>query len=181
MAAAIYPNQKTVIIKKTPCKTDFLQISNSEWQEAVRKMDRNFGAFKLYLYLAANEIDYEKGLSFVAIEKALRMSKSAYYEAVKKLEEYGYLVDRGRNKLEFYTTLSATAENSAQQEISREQENSAAQENVNKNLLSAPQENSGEQEKADKNLHSAEQENSVRQENQLNSAPQENGWDVFNF
>ena len=163
MAAAKYPNQKTIIIKKTPCKVDFLQISNKEWQDAARNMERSFGAFKLYLYLAANEIDYEKGLSMVDVEKKLGLGKSAYYDAVKKLEDCGYLVDKGRNRFEFYTALSAEAENSREMENSGEAEISARAENDLKVLLSA------------------EPEISAGTENDLNSAQAESGYDTFNF
>lgn len=98
------PNQNIVIIKKTPCKENFLQIKNEEWMQAAKDCGVALAPFKLYLYLAANEIDYEKALSPVAVEKAVGIKRSNYYNVINKLKDLGYLVDIGGNKFEFYTS-----------------------------------------------------------------------------
>ena len=99
-----FPNQNIVIVKKSPCKNNFLQVNNEEWMQASKDCGKSFNAFKLWLYLAANEIGYEKALSPVAVEKVLDMKKTSYYDSIEKLREKGYLVDIGGNKLAFYTT-----------------------------------------------------------------------------
>ena len=99
-----FPNQNIVIIKKNSCKNNFLQVNNEEWMQASKECGKSFNAFKLWLYLASNEIGYEKALSAVAVEKALDMKKTSYYDSIAKLRKVGYLVDIGGNKLAFYTT-----------------------------------------------------------------------------
>lgn len=99
-----FPNQNIVIINKSPCKNNFLQVSNEEWIQASKECEKSMNAFKLWLYLAANEIGYEKALSSAAVEKALGIKKTSYYDSIAKLREKGYLVDIGGNKLAFYTT-----------------------------------------------------------------------------
>lgn len=143
----IVPNQQVVIIKKTPVKTDFLQISNKEWMFAAKDFDKNFNAFKIYLYLASNEVDYEKGLSFQDISNKLGIGSSSYYAVKKFLLEKGYLVDIGGNRLEFYSTpfrQSGKVENDLN---SATAENSARTEKVENYLLSARMENSATAEK----------------------------------
>ena len=122
-----YANQNAVIIKKTPCQKDFLQISVEEWEEAARACKLKFGAFKLYLYLASNAIGYEFLLSQVAACKALGFATSTYYDSIDVLEDLGYLIDLGDGKMEFYTKR----QNSATVEIKDNNINSAAQENSN--------------------------------------------------
>jgi hypothetical protein len=153
------PNQNIVIIKKTKPRDNFLQISNEEWMKAAVDCDKSFNAFKIYLYLAANEIGYNKALSRQAIENALCIKSSSYYTSIDKLVELGYLVDIGGNKFEFYSTPfrssgkiekdldSTLAENSVEMENSTlaENKNSALTENsigMEKNQLSAEAENS---------------------------------------
>ena len=100
-----YPNQEIVIIKKTPCKNNFLQINNEEWMTAAVDCGVSLNTFKIYLYLAANEVDYEKALSKEDIMKKLNMGSTSYYDGVKKLKKLGYLKEVGKNKLEFYTSI----------------------------------------------------------------------------
>lgn len=144
-------NQKIIIIKKTPCKSNFLQVSNEEWMQAAVKCEKSFAAFKLYLYLAGNEVGYNLALSQVAVEQALGIKKTGYYDAISKLQELGYLVDIGKNQMEFYTALSATAENSVPEE-KEDNKNSALAEN------------------------SFTEENSVVEENSFPAEKNENGW-----
>lgn len=155
------PNQNIVIVKKTPCKANFLQVNNDEWMTASIACGKSFNAFKLYLYLAANEIGYEKALSQQAIENSLKMKSTSYYDSIAKLKELGYIRDIGGNKFEFYTTpfrqngkvendiLSVTAENKM---------------NDLNSVLAESNSLSAQAEKVDKNLNSATAENSVETE-----------------
>lgn len=147
-------NQKTVIIKKSPCIKDFLQIQNDEWQEAAR-LCNTFSAFKIYMYLASNAANYQQLLSEVAASKALGFQKTAYYNGIKELKDLGYLVDIGNGCYEFYTKSknSAVKEDSAleeNKEFSALKESSAVEENKeNKEnkINSALEENSAVKEK----------------------------------
>lgn len=96
-------NQYLVNIKKTPCAKNFLQINNDEWQGLAKNCD-NPSALKLYMYLAANEINYKFALSQVAVENALGFKKSAYHKAIDTLKELGYLIEVGKDQYNFYTT-----------------------------------------------------------------------------
>lgn len=95
-------NQYTVIIKKSICEKNFLQINNQEWQDAFKVLTRS--AFGLYLYLAANAQGYRLELSQATLENEIGIKKSAYSDARKELIDKGYLVDTGKHILEFYST-----------------------------------------------------------------------------
>jgi len=157
MAKSPVANQKTVIIKKTSCTKDFLQVQNDEWQEAAR-LCKKYSSFKIYLYLAANAANFNYLLSGVAMEKALGFKSSAYYEGIKELKALGYIVDKGSNIYEFYTKpqdsalkeSSSVEEDSAVEESKENESNSAVEESsfVKENELnSALKENSGVEEK----------------------------------
>lgn len=152
------PNQNIIIVKKTPCKTNFLQVNNDEWMQAAKDCGQSFNAFKLYMYLAANEVGYEKALSYVAVHKALGMQSTSYYDSIAKLKGLGYLVDIGGNKLEFYSTPF-------RQSGQEEKNPNSAEAESNKNLHSAETENSARAENEEKNPHSAGTENSAVAEN----------------
>lgn len=102
--AKTYPNQNLIIIKKTPCKTNFLQISNEEIAVAAKLCGKSFNAFKLYLYLAGNEIGFNKALSYEDFSRKWDVKSSSYYENFDKLIELGFIVPIGGHKYEFYTT-----------------------------------------------------------------------------
>lgn len=132
---AKYANQNIIIIKKTPVQKDFLQISNKEWMQAARDCDKSLAAFKMYLYLAGNEIGYELGLSQVRIENELGIKKTGYYNAIKLLQKLGYLKDIGNNKMEFYTKSY----------FSSREENSSGEEKVIQNFSSGEEISSGKE------------------------------------
>lgn len=149
------PNQKTVIIKKTPCTKNFLQIQNDEWQEAA-KLCKASSSFKLYLYLAANAENYRWLLSKTAVEKALGFQKTTYYSSIKELKDLGYLRDIGNNTYEFYTKNPNSATT----------ENSAGAEKVDNDLNSGLAENSAVPEKLGDDLNSATAEKFATAENE---------------
>lgn len=151
MAKSAVANQKTVIIKKTPCTKDFLQIQNEEWQEAAR-LCKKPASFKIYLYLGANATGFDFLLSGAAMENALGFKSSAYYEGIKELKALGYIIDKGSNIYEFYTK----PQNSAVKESSFTEENSVVKESK------------------ENDSNSAVEESSFVKENELNSALKEN-------
>ena len=121
-----YPNQHIIINKKTGCNNNFLQINNEEWKTAAKLFDKKFGAFKLYLYLASLPLEESWGLSKVALENELGFKKDAYYNAIKVLREYGYLVETEKGQFEFYSTPK---QNSCADELKANTINSCADEN----------------------------------------------------
>lgn len=84
-----YANQKIVNIQKDKCETNFLQISNDDWQEAVRKLSSS--AFILYLYLASNNDGFKIALSQKSVQNATGLSKASYHRSVSELYDAGYL------------------------------------------------------------------------------------------
>lgn len=96
-----YPNQRVVTIFKTPCTTNFLQIDNEEWQAAASVL--SYGAFKLYLYLAANMDGYAIALSPADMEEKMGLSESTYRRAFKELEGEGFLECKSGNVYWFNT------------------------------------------------------------------------------
>lgn len=99
------PNQKTITIHKPHYTRDFLQIGNAEWQ-AVSTDKENLGrtALQLYLYLAANADGYELALSQQAVENTVGIGRTSYDKYLKRLEDAGYIVWRGGNSYDFYTS-----------------------------------------------------------------------------
>ena len=96
------PNQKIVKVHKSKYNSHFLQIGISEWQEAIKAMCQS--EFALYLYLAGNADGFNLELSQKAFENATGYKKSSYHDALKKLEQLGYLIQIQGNVWEFYTS-----------------------------------------------------------------------------
>lgn len=99
-----YPNQKVVTIHKKKGSADqpFLQLINSEWQQAAKELT---GAeFKLYIYLAANADGFELALSRKDVINCTGISDDAYDRAIKSLIQKGYLVNSHSNRYEFNTS-----------------------------------------------------------------------------
>lgn len=100
-----YPNQRVVTVFKERCDRDFLQIKNTDWQQAAVNIE-SYGAFKLYLYLASNKDGYSLALSPVAVEEATGISESTYRRAFKELESLGYLSQAGGSKNHYFFNSS---------------------------------------------------------------------------
>lgn len=117
-------NQKTVKIHKEICdgKHIYAQINREAMGAASR--DLNDGAFKLWVYLSANQDGFSFDLSSKAIQNEFGMKKGQYDAAVKELIEKGYLVDENakhppedvRNYYGFYQ-LSQKRESEVQQQV----------------------------------------------------------------
>lgn len=95
-----FPNQKIIHINRIRPDYDFLGIKNENWQAAARNL--NYPAFVLYLYLASNKDDYELALSSAAVQNAIGMARSTYYDQIHKLIQKGYLVNTHGNCYEFF-------------------------------------------------------------------------------
>lgn len=87
-------------ITKTDCQSGFLKIGNDEWQEAIKSM--TMSEFALYLFLASQS-EESITLTKQAYEKATGFQKTAYYDAITKLKELDYLIERYNGELSFYT------------------------------------------------------------------------------
>ena len=91
----------TVIVSKGEYKENYLQVGNDEWQEALKSM--TYSQFALYLYLAGNANNTCVALSKEAFEQATGIKKTAFYDAIKRLKELGYLVLVQESLFAFYT------------------------------------------------------------------------------
>ena len=102
MPYTTYANQRSIRIHKPAVAWDFLQIANKEWM-AVNKQLGPYG-LQLYLYLAANADGFNLELSPQHAENDAGIRRTTFYEYMRKLEIYGYLVWKHTNVFDFYTT-----------------------------------------------------------------------------
>ena len=102
MPYTTYANQKCIRIHKSSVSRDFLQIPNADWM-AVNKQLGPYG-LQLYLYLAANADGYTLSLSPQNAENDAGIRRTTFYDYMRKLEIYGYLVWKHSNVFDFYTT-----------------------------------------------------------------------------
>ena len=93
------PNQKIIRIQRKKYQKNFLQIGSDEWHEAVNNLRPS--AFTIYLYLADNRDGFLLEMSAVTIEKLFGIKKSSYHNALKELEEKGYLQKEQGNTYSF--------------------------------------------------------------------------------
>jgi hypothetical protein len=85
------PNQKNVKVNKVETKGKiFAQMEMSALEEAARNLKA--GAFKLWVYFAKNQNNYEFGLSSSDVLSTFGMKKDQYDGAIKELIDKGYLV-----------------------------------------------------------------------------------------
>ena len=102
MPYTTYANQKSIRIHKPSVSRDFLQIPNADWM-AVNKQLGPY-CLQLYLYLAANADGFNLELSPQHAENDAGIRRTTFYEYMRKLEIYGYLVWKHSNVFDFYTT-----------------------------------------------------------------------------
>lgn len=76
-------NQKIIRIKKTEVDRNFLKLSKEEMYAAMRELTGS--ELKLYLYLAANKVDYQLELSRSYLIEQGITSNGSYDRAVKDL------------------------------------------------------------------------------------------------
>lgn len=97
-----YPNQRLITIHKPKYNRDFLQVANQEWMK-VNKTLCPYG-LQLYLYLAANADNYEFALSPQDAENEAGIKPTSFRKYFALLEKEGYIVWKGGNHYEFYTS-----------------------------------------------------------------------------
>lgn len=94
----IVPNQKQIRVSKETCDVNHLyaRINLYAMEEAARTLDA--GAFKLWCYFSKNQNGYEFALSSKAVQEDFGIKIKQYNNAVKELEEKGFLVNtKGNN------------------------------------------------------------------------------------
>lgn len=94
-----YPNQKIIHINKKT-SSDFLQIDKDAWMKASKEL--NYGTFRVYLYLAGNQDNFDLALSPVAVKEKVGISKNTYHRAITELQEKKYLFLKQGNIFDFY-------------------------------------------------------------------------------
>ena len=96
------PNQRTIVVHRTQCDKDFLQIKKSTLFEAYNTLGAT--ALVLYLYLVGNRDEYTFAFSPSAIHRATGMPESTCRDQFNKLIACKYLVPRreGSNIYDFY-------------------------------------------------------------------------------
>ncbi len=97
-----YPNQKWIQIHKNNSTNNFLMIDNAEWMTANKTLTP-YG-LQLYLFLAANRDGYQFALSPEYAHESVGISRTTFYEYLRRLEICGYLVRRCGNVFDFYTS-----------------------------------------------------------------------------
>ena len=85
------PNQKSLTIIKPTITTPFLQINETDWQEAFVNLKPT--TFAVYLHLAQNANGYVFEYSPQAIANSGLMAKGTASKARQELEDKGYIVD----------------------------------------------------------------------------------------
>lgn len=95
-------NQKSICIHKPRVEANFLQIANEDWMQANKTL-KPFG-LQLYLYLAANNNEYQFALSPAAAEEYAGIKSTTFHKYLRLLEIEGYLVWRKGNLFDFYTS-----------------------------------------------------------------------------
>lgn len=96
------PNQRTIVVHRTQCDKDFLQIKKSTLFEAYNTLGAT--ALFLYLYFVGNRDNYQFAFSPSAIHRATGMPESTCRDQFNKLIACKYLVPRreGSNIYDFY-------------------------------------------------------------------------------
>ena len=100
--ATTSPNQKWIQIHKNNSTNNFLMIDNNEWMTANKTLTP-YG-LQLYLFLAANRDGYQFALSPEYAHTSVGISRTTFYEYLRRLEICGYLVRRCGNVYDFYTS-----------------------------------------------------------------------------
>lgn len=96
-----YPNQNTIIVYKKNSGGVFIML---DWEDlAMAARDLTPVGFKLYLYLAKNQDNYQLNFSSKDFCKTLDVSDRSFRDAKKLLIQKGYLQELENNKINFCT------------------------------------------------------------------------------
>lgn len=112
------PNQKVVKVEKERVEKGTKRPYTTNYVEHINAAARNLqaGAFKLYMYFAINAPHYEFALSSKAVEEDFGMKIKQYNNAIKELEDKGYLCKAKGNNYFFYETPVITKEDKESEE-----------------------------------------------------------------
>ena len=97
------PNQKIFHIHRESTGKNFIAINKINFSKAYRDMSKTPAALGLYIWLVGNQNGYHFAFSPQAIENQLGMAQTSCRDAVKRLTDLGYLVNRENSKIvDFY-------------------------------------------------------------------------------
>ena len=86
------PNQKIITVYKQKCdNTHKYTVNNLSALDSAVKLLKNIGSIKLYIYLAKNQNNYTFELSRSHFMEWCGLSKTAYDNGIKELQEKGFL------------------------------------------------------------------------------------------
>ena len=87
------PHQRTIKVgKSTTDKSHKYTTNNLEALAEASKNLQSLGGFKLYMYLAKNQENYELALSNADFKEWSGLERRAYTTAFEELKEKGYLI-----------------------------------------------------------------------------------------
>jgi hypothetical protein len=97
------PNQHIYVVHRESIGKNFISLNKYNYTKAYRDMSKTPAALGLYIWLVGNQDKFRFAFSPQAIENQLGMPKNSARDAVKRLEELGYLVPReNSNVYDFY-------------------------------------------------------------------------------
>lgn len=119
------PNQKVISIKKEKCNKESLYTTNNliALDEAASKLTSK-GGFKLYIYLAKNQNNYQLALSSSDFCKWGNLGMTAYRTAIQELIEKGFLVEMNTNSNQYIFYDKPTKANKILSNSNSNQQNS---------------------------------------------------------
>lgn len=119
------PNQRIIKIKKEPTDKQHKYTMNNldAINEALAQLNEK-ASFKLYMYFAKNQNNYEFALSSANVEECCGFAYTAYRTAFKELVDKGYLVpvNEKQTLFIFRDKANATIENNDKKFNSIEQD-----------------------------------------------------------
>ena len=105
------PNQKVIKVNKEKCdKQNYYAAINLNALESAA-IQLKSGAFKMWVYFAKNQNDFEFALSNKAVAETFGVKKDQYDNAIKELIEKGYLVETSKNHFKFCEVQEKTTLN----------------------------------------------------------------------
>ena len=112
------PNQKVVKVEKERVEKGTKRPYTTNYVEHINAAAKNLqaGAFKLYMYFAINAPHYEFALSSKAVEEEFGIKIKQYNNAIKELEDKGYLYNTKGNNYFFYESPVNTKEDKGNEE-----------------------------------------------------------------
>lgn len=105
------PNQKIITVQKEKCDKNntYVLINISALEQAAQNLKA--GAFKLWIYFAKNQPNYQFALSNKDVNDSFGIKKDQYDTAIKELAEKGYLIKGQGNHYIFSEVSQKKQEN----------------------------------------------------------------------